>query len=171
MVQSRTADTGERHGGYSSHCFSASVPVSSSSRMGVSVPSKEKPNRSRPRHGSFPERRALRPFALSRPQPRGHSSHTSSSHLACQLYYLYYSVAIVSQSAGILHRLEVYGMSTDSTQHRSGRDGQAEAAHGNPLRRFLWLWPRLGAWLPASPWPCKLAGAEAEAAAVATQAA
>ena len=58
MVQSRAAGTGERYGGYSSHCLSAPVPVSSSSRMGVSVPSKEKPNRSRPRHGSFPERRA-----------------------------------------------------------------------------------------------------------------
>ena len=42
MAQSRAAGTGERHGGYSSHCFSASVPVSSSSRMGVSVPSKER---------------------------------------------------------------------------------------------------------------------------------
>ena len=42
MVQSRTVDTGEKYGGYSSHCFSASVPVSSSSRMGVSVPSKER---------------------------------------------------------------------------------------------------------------------------------
>ena len=57
-VQSPTVDTGEKYGGYSSHCLSASVPVSSSSRMGVSVPSKEKPNRPRSRHGFFPERRA-----------------------------------------------------------------------------------------------------------------
>ena len=75
--------------------------------------------------------------SLSLPPPRGHSSHTSSSHLACQLYYLCYSVAIVSQSAGNLHRLEVRGMSTGSAQHRPGRGGQAEAARGNPLRRFL----------------------------------
>ena len=51
------------------------------------------------RRGSFCGRHAQRPLALSRPPPRGHSSHTSSSHLACQLYYLYYSVAIASQRA------------------------------------------------------------------------
>ena len=37
--------------------------------------------------------------SLSRPPPRGHSSHTSSSHLACQLCYLCYSAAAVLQRA------------------------------------------------------------------------
>lgn len=36
-----------------------------------------------------------------------------------------------------LHRLEARRVSTGSTQHRPGRDGQAQAARGNPLHRLL----------------------------------
>ena len=42
-VRSRNAATAGRHGGHSSHCLSALVPVSSSTKMGAPVPPKESP--------------------------------------------------------------------------------------------------------------------------------